>query len=72
MYIKNVYQLDFTQIRFAKIGMKLYGGESSSANKTENDKKYSSIFHDLKFSYVINVFMFINTIVHIFNKFNKK
>lgn len=42
MYIKNVYQLDFTQIRFAKIGMKLYGGESSSANKTENDKKYSS------------------------------
>lgn len=42
MYIKNVYQLDFTQIRFAKIGMKFYGGESSSANKTENDKKYSS------------------------------
>lgn len=48
-----MYQLDFTQIRFAKIGMKLYGGESSSANKTENDKKYSSIFHDLKFSYYV-------------------
>lgn len=31
--------------------MKFYGGQSSCANETENDKKYSSIFHDLKFSY---------------------
>lgn len=66
-----MYQLDFAyQIRFAKIGMKFYGGQSSNANKTESDKKYSSIFHDLKFFYYVYK-NFCQSNPRIFNKFNK-
>lgn len=51
--------------------MKFYGGQSSNANKTESDKKYSSIFHDLKFSYYVYK-NFCQSNPHIFNKFQEK
>lgn len=50
--------------------MKFYEGQSSNANKTESDKKYSSIFHDLKFSYYVYK-NFCQSNPYIFNKFNK-
>lgn len=49
--------------------MKFYGGQSSCANETENDKKYSSIFHDLKFSYY---YVFIKISVNCTNLIRKK
>lgn len=49
--------------------MKFYGGQSSCANETENDKKYSSIFHDLKFSYY---YVFIKISVNCTNLIRKE